>query len=61
MSTPKIEGLGIIQDGCPMQWMATGRRGRLEAWRSALVEAMEALQVQAAMPLAEKQWQEEDL
>jgi hypothetical protein len=43
MSTPKIEGLGIVQDGSPTRWKATGYVegvGWLEAWGTTLVEAM---------------------
>jgi hypothetical protein len=57
MSTPKIRGLGIIQDGFSMRWKATGEVegvGWLEAWGKTLVEAMEALQALAARLVAEK-------
>ena len=51
MNTPTIQGLGFIQDGSPTCWKAKGHVegvGWLEAWGATLVEAMEALQAQAA-------------
>jgi hypothetical protein len=63
MNTPKIQGLGIVQDGFTMRWKATGKIegvGWLEAWGATLVEAMEALQALAARLVAEKRQQEED-
>ena len=58
MSTPKIQGLGIVQDGFTMRWKATGEVedvGWLEAWGRTLVEAMEALQAQAERRIAERE------
>jgi hypothetical protein len=62
VNTPKIQGLGIIQDGSPTRWKATGYVegiGWLEAWGSTLVEAMEALRAQAAI-ITEKGSEEGD-
>jgi hypothetical protein len=63
MSTPKIRGLGITQDGFTMRWKASGDVegiGWQEAWGNTLIEAMEALQRHAAELVAERQAQEED-
>jgi hypothetical protein len=63
MNTPKIEGLGIVQDGSPTRWKATGYVegiGWLEAWGFTLVEAMEALQACAVKVVTEKGIAEED-
>jgi hypothetical protein len=63
MNTPKIHGLGIMQDGSPTRWKATGEVegvGWLEAWGSTLVEAMEALHALAARRVAENRSKEED-
>jgi hypothetical protein len=63
MNTPKIQGIGMVQDGSPTRWKATGEVegvGWLEAWGSSLVEALEALQALAARIGAEKRQQEED-
>ena len=57
MSTPKIQALGITQEGSPTRWKATGYVdgiGWLEAWRTTLIEAMEALQAPAAARGAER-------
>jgi len=51
MNTPKIQALGITQQGSPTRWKATGYvdgLGWLEAWGPTLIEAMEALQALAA-------------
>ena len=51
MTTPKIQALGITQEGATTRWKATGYvdgMGWLEAWGTSLIEAMEALQVRAA-------------
>jgi hypothetical protein len=63
MSTPKIRGLGIVQDGFTGRWRAAGEIdgvGCLEAWGSTLVEAMEALQAKAATIVQESGIEEED-
>ena len=42
---PKIQALGIVQDGSPTRWQARGYVegvGWLEAWGRSLIEAMEA-------------------
>jgi hypothetical protein len=57
MSTPKVEALGITQDGFTKRWKATGHVegiGWLEARGASLVEAMEALQAQATKIMTEK-------
>ncbi len=57
MSTPKIQGLGIVQDGSPTRWKATGYvegLGWLEAWGATLSEAMEVLRALAAQRVAER-------
>jgi hypothetical protein len=51
MSPPKIQGLGIVQDGSPTRWKATGEVegvGWLDAWGTTLLNAMEAVQARAA-------------
>jgi hypothetical protein len=63
MTTPKIRGLGIVQDDFTMRWKATGYvegLGWLEAWGNTLVEAMEALQTRAATMAMEMETQEGD-
>ena len=63
MSTPKIRGLGIIQDGFTKRWKATGEvegLGWLEAWGATLGEAMEALQMEAARMAMEQGTEEGD-
>jgi hypothetical protein len=55
MTTPKIQALGIVQDGSPTRWKATGfvdSVGWLEAWGPSLIEAMETLQVLAETRVA---------
>jgi len=55
MSMPKIQALGITQEGSSTRWKATGYvegMGWLEAWGKSLVAAMEALQAEAARRLA---------
>jgi hypothetical protein len=62
MSTPKIHGLGITQDGFTMRWKASGDVegvGWLEAWGDTLLEAMETLRRHAAERVAERQPQED--
>jgi hypothetical protein len=57
MTIPKIQALGITQDGSPTRWRATGDVagvGWLEAWGPTLIEAMEALQAKAAERVAER-------
>jgi hypothetical protein len=56
MTTPKIQALGIVQDGSPTRWHATGfvaGVGWLETWGSSLIDAMEALQALAEKRVAE--------
>jgi hypothetical protein len=51
----KIQALGIVQDGSPTRWKATGYVegvGWLEAWGKSLIGAMEALQALAAQRVA---------
>jgi hypothetical protein len=45
MSTPKIQALGITQEGSPTNWKASGY----------VIEAMEALQVLASQQGAQRQ------
>ncbi len=57
MTTPKLQALGIVQDGSPTRWKATGfvsGVGWLEAWGPTLIEAMEALQALAAQRIADR-------
>jgi len=57
MNTPKIQALGIAQQGSPTRWKATGYVdgiGWLEARGTSLIAAMEALQVLAAQRVAER-------
>ena len=57
MSTPKIQALGITQEGSPTRWKATGYVdgiGWLEAWGTMLIDAMEALQALTAARGAER-------
>jgi hypothetical protein len=57
MLPPKIQGLGVTQDGWPLRWRATSYVegiGWLEAWGPSLIEAMEALQALAAQRVAEQ-------
>jgi hypothetical protein len=64
MIPPKIQALGIPQDGWTMRWRATGYVdgiGWLEAWGPSLITAMEALQALAARRVAEQaELKEED-
>jgi hypothetical protein len=56
MTPPKIQALGITQEGSPTRWKTTGHVegiGWLEAWGTSLIEAMEALQALAARRMAE--------
>jgi hypothetical protein len=51
MNTPKIRGLGVVQEGSPTRWNATGAvegLGGLEAWGTSVVDALTALQTRAA-------------
>jgi hypothetical protein len=53
---PKIRGFGITQQGSATSWNATGAvddAGRLEAWGSTLITALEALQALAAQLVAQ--------
>jgi hypothetical protein len=53
---PKIQALGITQEGASTRWRATGHVegiGWLEAWGTSLIGAMEALQALAAQRVAE--------
>jgi len=62
MNTLKIHGLGIVQDGSPTRWEATGYVGGigwLEARGTTLVEAMEALQARVAKIVAEQATEED--
>ena len=57
MTAPKIEALGIVQDGSPHRWKASGHVegvGWLETWAPSLIEAMEALERLAAKRVAEE-------
>jgi hypothetical protein len=50
MTAPKIQALGITQQGSSTRWKATGYvegMGWLEAWGTTLIAAMEALQALA--------------
>jgi hypothetical protein len=61
MHRPKIQALGIVQQGSLTSWKATGYVegvGWLEAWGSTLVEAMEALQQEAERIIAKAGEQE---
>jgi hypothetical protein len=56
MTPPKIQALGITQEGSPTRWKATGHVegiGWLEAWGTSLPTALEALQAPAAQRVAE--------
>ena len=58
MTTPKIQALGITQQGSSTRWKATGYVdgvGWLEAWGKSLIEAMEALQALAAQRVAQRE------
>jgi hypothetical protein len=51
MTTPRIQALGITQEGSPTRWKASGYVagvGWLEAWGPSLIAAMKALQALAA-------------
>jgi hypothetical protein len=57
MNTPKIQALGITQQGSSTRWKATGYVdgvGWLETWGKSLIEAMEALQALAAQRVAQR-------
>jgi len=62
MTTPKIQTLGITQEGSSMRWKATGYVdgiGWLDAWGMTLIAAMEALQALAAQRVAERAEEEQ--
>jgi hypothetical protein len=55
MNSPKIQALGITQEGSSTRWKATGYVdgvGWLEARGTTLINAMEALQALAAQRVA---------
>jgi hypothetical protein len=55
MTSPKIQPLGVTQEGSPTRWKArcyVEGMGWLEAWGSSLTVATEALQALAAQPVA---------
>jgi hypothetical protein len=57
MSTPKIQALGITQEGATTRWKATGYVegvGWLRAWGTTLFAAMEALKALAAERVAQQ-------
>jgi hypothetical protein len=57
MNRPKIQALGITQQGSPTRWKASGYVdgvGWLEAQGRTLIEAMEALQALAAQRVADR-------
>jgi hypothetical protein len=63
MTPPKIQALGITQEGSPTRWRATGYVegiGWLEAWGPSLIAAWEALQALATQRVAEAAEGEED-
>jgi hypothetical protein len=63
MTPPKIQGLGVTQEGAPTRWQATGDVegiGWLEAWGPRLPTALEALQALAARRVAEAAEVEEE-
>jgi hypothetical protein len=58
MAAPKLQALGIMQQGSPTRWKASGYVdgvGWLEAWGPTLIEAMEALQALAAQRTGQKE------
>jgi hypothetical protein len=58
MNTPKIQALGITQEGSSTRWEATGYVdgvGWLKAWGTTLIDAMEALQTLAAQRVAQRE------
>ena len=58
MTTPKIQGLGITQEGLPTNWKATGYVegiGWLEAWGLSLIDAMEALRALAVQRVVQQE------
>jgi hypothetical protein len=61
MTAPKIEALGISQDGSPHRWKASGHVegvGWLEVWGPTLIAVMEALQALAEARLAVREEKE---
>jgi hypothetical protein len=63
MNSPKIQGLGIVQDGFTMLWKATGSVegiGWMEASGATLVEAMEALRKRATEMVMAKEGEGRD-
>ena len=62
MSIPKIQALGIVQEGPPDRWKATGfveGIGWLEARGTTMIEAMEALQARVEKLVREKATEED--
>jgi hypothetical protein len=58
MTFPKIQALGITQEGAATRWKATGYVdgvGGLEAWGTSLIGAMEALHALAAQRVAQRE------
>lgn len=61
MTTPRIQALGITQEGAPTRWKATGYVdgvGWLDAWGTSLIAAMEALQMLAAQRVLQREQEE---
>jgi hypothetical protein len=57
MTTPPMQGLGIVQDGAPTRWRASGHVegvGWLQAWGPSLIAAMARLHALAAVRVAER-------
>jgi hypothetical protein len=60
---PKIQALGIVQDGPPNRWKATGfvkGIGWLEARGTTMMEAIDALHTRVEKIVSEKATEEED-
>jgi hypothetical protein len=63
MTPPTIQALGVMQEGSPTRWRATGYVegvGWLEARGTSLIIAMKALQALATQRMAETYEGEED-
>jgi hypothetical protein len=63
MTTSKIRGLGIVQDGSPTRWKASGDVEGirwLEAWGTSLIDALKALEARAVEIACEQGTTEED-
>jgi hypothetical protein len=61
MNGPKIQALGVTQQGSATRWKATGYvdgMGWLAAWGTSLINALEALQALAARRVAEREVEE---